>query len=144
MPAIRAIHADISTLSVAAIVETCSQWSGLQTGQAGIDDGCGCKARDVIHTVVPAWRNGECGEVAELAGCYRACIAVAEENNIESIAFPAFCGGENDFPPALACEIAVNTVCIAVEGTAVIAEVIFCCCSRVALSQYRSVLMQPS
>jgi len=42
-----------------------------------------------------------------------------------------------------ASAIAVETVSAAVEGTAVIGEVVFCCFSKADLEQYRLMLMQP-
>jgi O-acetyl-ADP-ribose deacetylase (regulator of RNase III) len=102
------------------------------------------KAKFVIHTVGPVWEGGHHGEAELLRSCYRECIAIAEANNISSIAFPAISTGVYDYPKQVATEIAVETVSIAVQGTPTIGEVVFCCFSAADLSLYRSVLMQPS
>ena len=116
---------------------------GCETGKAKITDGYALRARHVIHTVGPVWQGGDHGEAELLASCYRECIAIAEANNISSIAFPAISTGVYGFPKEVACRIAIDTVSAAVEGTAVIAEVVFCCFSKADLNLYRSILMQP-
>ena len=45
-----------------------------------------------------------------LCSCYEACLRIAEENNVESIAFCCISTGEFHFPNDLAAEIAVRTV----------------------------------
>jgi O-acetyl-ADP-ribose deacetylase (regulator of RNase III) len=170
MPTMQVIHADITTLSVDAIVnaasesllggggvdgaihraagpkllDECRQLNGCETGRAKITPGFDLKAAFVIHTVGPVWRGGQCDEPELLRSCYRECVAVAEANNVSSIAFPAISTGVYGFPKQAATEIAVETISNAVEGTLIIGEVIFCCFSAADLSLYRSVLMQPS
>jgi O-acetyl-ADP-ribose deacetylase (regulator of RNase III) len=170
MPTLRAIRADITTLNVDAIVnaanssllggggvdgsihlaagpellDACRQLRGCEPGRAKITPGFDLPARYIIHTVGPVWRGGQQGEAEVLRSCYCACIALAESNDISSIAFPAISTGAYNFPLQEATEIAVGTVSEAVEGTAVIGEVLFCCYSAEDLAQYRAVLMQPS
>ena len=170
MPTIQAIRADITSLSVDAIVNAaneslmggggvdgaihraagpgllseCKRLQGCKAGHAKITPGFDLKARFVIHTVGPVWEGGRNGEADLLRSCYRECIAIAEANDISSIAFPAISTGVYDYPKQAAAEIAVETVSNAVQGTPIIGEVIFCCFSAADLSLYRSVLMQPS
>jgi O-acetyl-ADP-ribose deacetylase len=143
MPTLQAIQADISSLTIDAIVAECESLNGCKTGQGKVSDGIGLKARFVIHTVGPVWQGGQHGEAELLASCYRQCIELAEQYNISSIAFPAISTGVYGYPKQAATEIAVATVSEAVEGTAVIGEVVFCCFSAADLKQYRAVLMQP-
>jgi O-acetyl-ADP-ribose deacetylase (regulator of RNase III) len=166
----QAIQADITSLSVAAIVNAansallggagvdgaihraagpnllaeCKTLGGCESGQAKITGGHELSAKYVIHTVGPVWRGGHDGEAETLASCYRECIALAEEHAISSIAFPAISTGVYGYPMQAATEIAVATISDAVEGTSVIGEVVFCCFSVSDLKQYRAVLMQPS
>jgi len=169
MPTLQAIRADITSLYVDAIVnaaneslmggggvdgaihraagpallDECKLLQGCKTGQAKITSGFDLKAKYVIHTVGPMWRGGQSGEAELLRSCYRECVAVAEANNISSIAFPAISTGVYDYPKQVATEIAVETLSNALHVTSIIGEVVFCCFSAADLSLYRSILMQP-
>jgi O-acetyl-ADP-ribose deacetylase (regulator of RNase III) len=170
MPTLQVIQADITSLTVDAIVnaanesllggggvdgaihraagpellEECKSLRGCDTGQAKVTAGFGLHAKFVIHTVGPVWQGGQQGEADMLESCYRQCIELAEHHNISSIAFPAISTGIFGYPKQAAIEIAVATVSKAVVGTTTIGEVVFCCFSPSDLKQYRAVLMQPS
>jgi len=76
-------------------------------GEARITPGFRLPAKHVIHTVGPRWRGGDRGESELLASCYRSCLALARDNQIRSIAFPAISTGAFAFPLLPACRIAV-------------------------------------
>ena len=115
----------------------------MRDGQAKITPGFDLPAGHVIHTVGPVWFDGQRREAELLASCYRNCIAIAEQHDVSSIAFPAISTGVYGYPFDKAAQVAVATVSDAVEGTLIIGEVIFCCFSNADLLQYRAVLMQP-
>jgi O-acetyl-ADP-ribose deacetylase len=75
-------------------------------GEARITRGFRLPAKYIIHTVGPRWHGGERGEPAQLAACYRSCLALAHERNIESIAFPAISTGAFAYPAPEAARIA--------------------------------------
>ena len=65
----------------------------------------------VLHTVGPIIRESVRPQDEELlAGCYRSCLALAEEHGVESIAFCCISTGVFRFPNQRAAEIAVETV----------------------------------
>lgn len=78
------------------------------TGEARLTGGHDLHARYVIHTVGPVWRGGGHGEAALLAGCYRACFALAREHRLRSLSFPAISTGAYGYPVAAAAGIAVT------------------------------------
>ena len=65
----------------------------------------------MLHTVGPII-NDEVTPKAEalLASCYRSCLELAEQHNLQSIAFCCISTGVFSFPPDLAAEIAIRTV----------------------------------
>ena len=81
------------------------------TGRAQYTAGFNLPCRYVLHTVGPIvtgpLRREDC---AQLASCYRACLALAAELGAASVAFCCISTGEFHFPPDRAADIAVRTV----------------------------------
>jgi O-acetyl-ADP-ribose deacetylase len=97
------------------------------TGEARITPGFALPARFVIHTVGPRWRGGARGEDEALASAYRSSLALAEENGLQTIAFPAISTGAFGFPVERAATIAVRTVAAALERHPTIRRVELVC-----------------
>ncbi|MEE0740833.1 MAG: macro domain-containing protein [Emergencia sp.] len=79
-------------------------------GDAAITPGFGLDAKYVIHTVGPIWEDGNKQEEQILSSCYRKSLALAKENQCESIAFPLIATGNYGFPKPLALQIAVREI----------------------------------
>ena len=63
------------------------------TGQAVITTGGNLKAKYVIHTVGPIYKNGLAGEPGLLASCYRESLKLASARDIKSLTFPSIASG---------------------------------------------------
>lgn len=81
------------------------------TGQAKLTKGYNLPARHVLHTVGPIIDGLLTDRDRELlASCYRACLKLAEENGLKSVAFCCISTGVFRFPKEDAARIAVSTV----------------------------------
>jgi O-acetyl-ADP-ribose deacetylase (regulator of RNase III) len=90
------------------LLKECESIGGCETGDSKITAGYNLKAKYVIHTVGPVWLGGDRDEMSLLASCYQTSLSLAEENGINSIAFPGISTGVYGFPKDLAAQIAVN------------------------------------
>ncbi len=92
------------------IQEEARQIGYCPTGQAVITTGGNLKARFVIHTVGPIYRNGRAGEAALLASCYRESLKLASARGIKSLAFPSISTGIYGYPIHDAAKTALGEV----------------------------------
>lgn len=108
------------------------------TGEARITHGHALPARFVIHTVGPVWHGGRNDEPRKLAAAYRACLALAADHDLDSVAFPAISCGVFGYPIEQAVPIAVRAV-REWEG-AKPSRVVFCCFDGGMANRYRAML----
>lgn len=81
----------------------------IRTGEAVMTGGHDLPNRHVIHTLGPVYGQDH-PEAELLADCYRNSLTLAEEKDIESIAFPAISTGIFGYPVEEAAEVALRTV----------------------------------
>ena len=84
-------------------------------GEAVMTGAHGLPNHYVIHTLGPVYGQDR-PEAELLAGCYRNSLGLAEENGIESMAFPAISTGIFGYPLEEAAEVALLTVRVEVDG----------------------------
>lgn len=170
MTRLRALHADITTLSVDAVVNAantsllggggvdgaihraagpellaaCRTLHGCATGQAKITPGFLLPAKWVIHTVGPVWQGGAHNEADLLACCYRESLRLAAANGVRSIAFPGISTGVYRFPMDDAARIAVRECRAFRDVSDLPSEILFCCFSAGDLATYERLLVLAS
>ena len=81
----------------------------IQPGEVVITGAYGLPNRYVVHTLGPVYGHDH-PESELLESCYRNSLALAEENSVESIAFPAISTGIFGYPVEEAAGVALGTM----------------------------------
>lgn len=111
------------------------------TGQAKITPAFNLPCDYVIHTVGPIVEGFLRKKHEELlASCYRSCLKMADENEVQSIAFCCISTGVFLFPNRKAAEVAVQTVKKYKEDTKSSIKVIFNVFKEEDLKIYHEIL----
>lgn len=137
MPTITAVHGDITTQDVDAIVNAANSAmrggggvdgaihrrggpailrdciarfpDGLATGDAGWTTAGDLPAEWVIHTVGPNYRAGQ-RDRSLLESCYRRALQVADELGVRTVAFPLISSGVYGWPRHDAIAAAIEII----------------------------------
>jgi O-acetyl-ADP-ribose deacetylase len=122
------------------LLAECRTLGGCPPGEARLTGGYRLPAKYVIHTVGPVWRGGSGGEAETLANCYRACLAIARDEAMSTVAFPAISTGIYGFPREPAGRIAVDTVARHLASETAPQTVIFVCFDAATCATYDAAL----
>jgi O-acetyl-ADP-ribose deacetylase (regulator of RNase III) len=125
-----------------AILTECRELGGCATGEAKITSGGKLRAKYVVHTVGPIYRDGKHGEPDLLASAYRRSLEVAAENGVTTLAFPSISTGAYGFPIAQAARIAIMTLARMLRATPQIRVVRFVLFSASDLAIYEQALAE--
>jgi O-acetyl-ADP-ribose deacetylase (regulator of RNase III) len=122
------------------LAAACARVAPCPTGEARLTPGFRLPAKFVIHAVGPVWRGGSAGEAGLLAAAYRRSIAIAREQRLSGIAFPAISAGIFGYPLREATEIAVATVRAEATSPGSLDRVVFACFNQEVLGAYETAL----
>lgn len=163
---LRSIEADITTLSVDAIVNAANEalimGGGVDgairrkagpemeadlrrigrcpEGTAVITKAYRLPSRWTVHTVAPVWNGGDERSKETLASCYRSSLALARDRGLSSIAFPCIGTGIFGWPADIAAEIAFAAVMRHLGASDTPSLVTFCCFSAADRERYQSLI----
>ncbi len=118
----------------------CRALAGCATGEAKLTGAYRLPAKFIIHTVGPVWQGGGASEAELLAACYRNSLALAAQQGLCSIAFPAVSCGVYGYPLGQAVQIAVATVTAQLRDCPTLERVVFCCFGAEVARHYRQQL----
>ncbi|MDR3165819.1 MAG: macro domain-containing protein [Synergistaceae bacterium] len=88
----------------------CGKLAPVETGEAVITPGFNLPAKFIIHTPGPVWSGGSSGEEKLLRSCYLNSLRLAEENGVESVAFPLISSGIYGYPKKDALKAATRAI----------------------------------
>jgi O-acetyl-ADP-ribose deacetylase len=125
-----------------AIEAECRRLGGCPTGEARITTGGNLKARYVIHTVGPVYKDGRNHEPELLASCYRESLKLASANGIKSLAFPSISTGVYGYPMEDAAKVALTAVIDYLAHHPEIERVRFVLFGRAAYQVYEKTLQE--
>ncbi len=131
-----AIHAAAGS----KLLQECKQLNGCKVGQAKITQGYDLPAKYVIHTVGPIYDKEKQGQEKELADCYINSLKIANEYELDSIAFPSISTGVYNYPIIEASKIAFQQVKVFTQTNTYPKKVIFCCFSIKDYQIYKDIV----
>jgi O-acetyl-ADP-ribose deacetylase (regulator of RNase III) len=91
------------------LARECQQYAPIKPGEAVITRAYGLPNDYVIHCLGPVY-GVDHPESTLLANCYQNSLKLAEENNIDSIAFPAISTGVFGYPIEEATEVVFSVI----------------------------------
>lgn len=121
-----------------AIQQECNKIGGCQVGGAVITTGGNLKAKHVIHAVGP--RMGEGDEDHKLKNTTLNSLKVADENQLQSIGFPAISTGIFGYPIDKCAKIMLSTVIEFLHKESSLEKVIFCLYGQEAFDLFKKTL----
>ena len=98
----------IHTAAGPELLRARQQIGEIAVGHSADTPAFGLPARYVLHTVGPAWVDGEHGEEELLLKAYNAALALAESLGCRSVAFPLLSAGCYAFPIDAALSVALR------------------------------------
>lgn len=127
------------------IIEECKEIiatiGSCRTSQAVITNSGNLPCKKVIHTVGPIWYGGDRNEENLLKDCYINSLKIAEENKINTIAFPNISTGVYGYPKEPAAKVALQTVDNFMSETDEISSVIFVCFDKENFNIYYNLIV---
>lgn len=94
----------------AKLQAACDKLAPIQVGQAVITDGFDLKAKYIIHTAGPIYKEGNTVQEQQLYDCYYNSLRLASEKRLETIAFPLISSGIYGYPPEDALKVAQRAI----------------------------------
>jgi len=123
------------------IMQECNKYNGCPTGSAVATTAGRLKAQYVFHAVGPVY-YGRAEDARLLASAYEACLKLAEERALKSIAFPSISTGVYGYPIDEAAPIALGTVIKHIQQPTSLQQVMFVLFGSDAYTAYKKALAQ--
>jgi O-acetyl-ADP-ribose deacetylase len=122
-----------------SIMEECRKIGACPTGSAVATGAGRLKAKYVYHAVGPIY-DGTTEDARLLASAYQTCLNLAEQHQIESIAFPSLSTGVYGYPLHEAAPIALKTAIDHIQQPTSLKQVTFVLFGDQAYNAFESAL----
>lgn len=113
----------------------------IEPGEAVITSGHELPNPHVVHCLGPVYGRDEPADQL-LASCYREALRLAEEQGLESVAFPALSTGAFGYPMDEAATVALGTVLDAMPELDAVRRIRFVLYDEAALDTHRQALQE--
>jgi len=123
------------------LAEECRPMAPIRPGEAVITSGHNLPNPHVIHCLGPVYGQDEPADEL-LASCYREALALAEENGLKTVAFPAISTGAFGYPLEAAARVALATVLDAIPDLDSVGRIRFVLYDRRALDVHAQILSE--
>jgi O-acetyl-ADP-ribose deacetylase (regulator of RNase III) len=124
-----------------SIMEECRKIGGCPTGSAVATSAGRLKAQYIFHAVGPIYQQrGD--EEQLLASAYQSCLNLAEQYQIQSIAFPSLSTGAYGYPVTLAAPIALRTIIRHLQKTTSLQQVMLVLFDQRTLDAYEQAVQK--
>lgn len=123
------------------LAEECRPLAPIRPGEAVITGGHDLPNEYVIHCLGPVYGRDQ-PEDELLASCYRNALGLAEEHEIDRIAFPALSTGAFGYPTDEAARVALSTVIDETRGLVAVKMIRFVLYDRDALRAHEHTLKE--
>ena len=90
--------------------EACDKLSPIETSESVMTEGFDLKAKYIIHTAGPIYKNGREGEDILLRNSYLSALELAKKYSCKSLAFPLISSGIYGYPKKQAIEISCRSI----------------------------------
>lgn len=125
------------------ILQQCQTYTrkhgSLPSGKAMVTTGGKLRAKYVIHTVGPVYKN-EQESAPILQSAYQESLKLAEESKITSVSFPSISTGAYRYPLQAAAEVAVKAVIDCLRAASVLELVQIVCFTKNTFTTYKMAL----
>lgn len=129
----------IHTAAGRGLEDECRPLAPISPGEAVITRAHNLPNQYVIHCLGPVYGVDK-PENIHLANCYRNALMLAEENDIESIAFPSISTGAFGYPVEEASKVAISTIMEVIPALHIIKLIRIVLFSKKDLDIYKDLL----
>jgi len=120
------------------LYQECIRYAPLRPGKAVITSGCLLPNKHVIHCLPPSLRSDQAAR--QLEQCYFKTLILADEHNVDSIAFPSLFSGSLGSPPVSTAAIALGAIRKIAPSLRNIRRIRFILFDRHVFMQYRNLM----